>query len=435
MPFAEAALAPGDIFHPVFTQALKPRVVKHVVIDSRIEVPKDEIAGISRPLVAYLITGRDLPAGREIKAVATALAETIRENVDPGRRIEKLDPMRVRNKPGFPKAGDKIPRRYLQILGLPPPEIVYRLHLNSPGMPMLQQVCDAFRQPLGRAACGRHAYSIGKIYPFKGLHGLEYGGGRWPARARRSLQSYVLDFLYNHPTYRRLSFYGGTCLHVVYELNRLSEGIDFDNSAGVDMTGLGEDLLGLFRKTLEYEPAEVKIQPGGSGILRATLELPVLNALRLSGRRNEALHLKVEISRHKQVAVLQHTPVFYYSRSFVPALFSLETMMAGKIIACLERNFQRGRGGAFVKGRDYYDLLWFMQRGVRPLEEKLARDGTSPYTAGAAMQALRAKAADLSIADLAVDLLPMFESRAFIEAWLEGFHANFDRYAIGYIEN
>ena len=36
------------------------------------------------------------------------------------------------------------------------------------------------------------------------------------------LQAYVLDYLYNHPSYRRLDFYGGTCLHVVYGLNRLS---------------------------------------------------------------------------------------------------------------------------------------------------------------------------------------------------------------------
>ncbi len=43
------------------------------------------------------------------------------------------------------------------------------------------------------------------------------------------LQAYVLDYLYNHPSYRRLNFYGGTCLHVVYGLNRLSEDLDFDN--------------------------------------------------------------------------------------------------------------------------------------------------------------------------------------------------------------
>jgi hypothetical protein len=131
---------------------------------------------------------------------------------------------------------------------------------------------------------------------------------------KEALQSYVLDFLYNHPTYRRLNFYGGTCLHVVYELNRLSEDLDFDNGAEVDLTSLGEDLLGLFQITLEYEPAEVKVHWGESGILRSTLKLPVLNALQLSRHYNEALHLKVEVSHHKQIAVIQNTPVFYHGR-------------------------------------------------------------------------------------------------------------------------
>jgi len=64
------------------------------------------------------------------------------------------------------------------------------------------------------------------------------------------LQASVLDFLYNHPAYRRLNFYGGTCLHVVYNLNRLSEDIDLDNSAGVDLSQLSDDLTGMFKNVL-----------------------------------------------------------------------------------------------------------------------------------------------------------------------------------------
>lgn len=108
--------------------------------------------------------------------------------------------------------------------------------------------------------------------------------------------------------------------------------------------------------------------------------------------------------------------VSYLGRSFVPSHFSLKTMMAGKMITCLERNFQRSKQGAFIKGRDYYDLLWFMQKGIQPLEEKLAGDGGKSYTIQSAMLAQREQIAGISSADLALDLLPMFESRAFIES-------------------
>ena len=85
------------------------------------------------------------------------------------------------------------------------------------------------------------------------------------------------------------------------------------------------------------------------------------------GGQAEVLHLKVETSHHQTDAVTQHTRVFAHGRNFVPAFFSLETMMEGKMLACLLRNFQRGREGALIKGRGFYDILWFMQKGIRPL--------------------------------------------------------------------
>jgi len=247
------------------------------------------------------------------------------------------------------------------------------------------------------------------------------------------LQAYVLDFLYNHPVYRRLNFYGGTCLHVVYGLNRLSEDLDFDNQAGLDLEHLADNLTQYFQKGFGYDAVSAKTQRGEHGIFRITLKFPLLNALGLSILPSEALHLKVEISHHPQVAIVQHTPLLIYGRSLVAAHFSLETMMAGKILACLERNFERGRGGAQIKGRDFYDLLWFMQQRVQPLEEKLAKDGKQPYSVESAMLALQKKVARIKPRDLALDLLPMFESRSYIEAWLEAFQENFQAMVKGYL--
>jgi predicted nucleotidyltransferase component of viral defense system len=250
---------------------------------------------------------------------------------------------------------------------------------------------------------------------------------------KEALQAYVLDLIYNHPLYRRLKFYGGTCLHVVYGQNRLSEDIDLDNSGGVDLNDLESDLLMYFRTKVGYSEVTAKTQIGEKGIRRTTLKFPILNALGLTTHSNESLHLKVEVSGHQQVSIIRKTPVLTYGRSFVAAHFSLETMMAGKMIACLERNFQRGREGAAIKGRDYYDLLWFMQKQVQPLEEKLAKDGVHPYTVHSAMQLLNEKVAGLKTADLAVDLWPLFEQRTFIEAWLEGFKENFTDYLKNYL--
>lgn len=251
---------------------------------------------------------------------------------------------------------------------------------------------------------------------------------------KETLQVYVLDYLYNHSIYSRLRFYGGTCLHVVYNLNRLSEDIDLDNSLFVDLSSLSHDLKDWFTSHFGYADLEIKFQSSPSKISRYTLKLPVLYSLGLSSHPSEALHIKIEISHHPQIATTQKTPLFRHGKSFVAYHFSLETMMANKILACLERRFERGRNRTGIKGRDYYDLWWFMQQGVKPLEEKLLKEGTEPYTLKTAMIALQEKVASLPISVLAEDLLPLFENRRYIENWLEVFQDEFSRLAESYIK-
>jgi predicted nucleotidyltransferase component of viral defense system len=250
---------------------------------------------------------------------------------------------------------------------------------------------------------------------------------------KEALQAFVLDFLYNHPHYRRLNLYGGTCLRVVYQLNRLSEDIDLDNSSQVNLSGLNGDLLRYFTNMQPGIDISAHQQRGESGVLRITLRFPVLFSLGLTAHKEENLHLKVEISHHNQVAVLQRTPVLAFSRAFVPVHFSLDTMMAGKMIACLERSFFLGHEAA-IKGRDYYDLLWFMQQRVEPLEDKLAKDGKQVYDTKYVIETLREKVSTISRRQLAQDLLPLFENRAFIDAWLDAFHDNFERFSRFYLE-
>lgn len=247
------------------------------------------------------------------------------------------------------------------------------------------------------------------------------------------LQAYTLDFLYNHSLYRGLNFYGGTCLHVIYALNRLSEDIDLHNSAEVDISNLETELLTFFKANVGYQQITTKSQKGEWGVQCITLKFPILNELGLSSYPNEALHLTVEISSHKQVAIIRKTPILLYGHSLVASHFSLETMMAGKMIACLERNFKKGSEGVNIKGRDFYDLLWFMQQKIQPLEEKLKKDGNLSYTVESAMQLLSEKITSIKISELAVDLLPLFVQRTFIEAWLESFHENFKRYSEFYL--
>jgi predicted nucleotidyltransferase component of viral defense system len=218
---------------------------------------------------------------------------------------------------------------------------------------------------------------------------------------------------------------------VIYSLNRLSEDIDLDNSQDVYLGDLADDLLDYVQKYLGYQNITIKLQESQEGIMRLTLRFSVVHELGLSPNIDERLHLKVEISHHRQTAIIEKSPVIFYGRSFVPAHFSLETMMAGKMLACLERSFQVGDSATLIKGRDYYDLLWFMQQHIEPLEEKLENDGAQSYDVTSAMLALQDKIGQIRAQDLSLDLLPLFEQRSFIEAWIDSFHENFNRF-LGY---
>ena len=250
---------------------------------------------------------------------------------------------------------------------------------------------------------------------------------------KETLQSIVLDFIYNHPLYRGLNFYGGTCLRVMYDLNRLSEDIDLDNSQGIELSDFSDALLNHFNQVLSYPDISLNQQEGQRGIIRATLRFPVLFELGLTPHRNEVLHLKTEISQHKQIAIIKRTPVIHFGRSYVPSHFSLETMMAGKMLACLERSFQVGPTGITIKGRDFYDLLWFMQKQISPLEQKLKSDGEKPYSQQSAMLEIKEKVIKIKQRDLENDLLPLFDKHIFIQTWISSFQENFEEFLLYYL--
>jgi len=63
-------------------------------------------------------------------------------------------------------------------------------------------------------------------------------------------------------------------------------------------------------------------------------------------------------------------PVFKFGESFLIRTFDLPTLMATKINAILfrkwEKTDQKGDMLARVKGRDYFDLMWYLQKKIEP---------------------------------------------------------------------
>lgn len=247
-----------------------------------------------------------------------------------------------------------------------------------------------------------------------------------------ALLPYFLRFIYNHRFYRQLAFYGGSCARVVYGLERMSEDIDLDNSLGLNLTNFKKDLGSYICGELQLKTGDVYCQVGEL-IKRWTVRLPILYDLGLAGNKSEKLHIKIEISPQEQTKRVIKTPILRAGKTMVITHWDKETLMAGKMIACLERVWKRGGGeNISVKGRDYFDLIWYMQQQVRPLEEKLLKDARVSCSTVQAFKELTKKIEKIKPIELITDLMPLFNERIFVEEWVKNFKDFFARYAAFY---
>ncbi|MEK7084400.1 MAG: nucleotidyl transferase AbiEii/AbiGii toxin family protein [Patescibacteria group bacterium] len=141
------------------------------------------------------------------------------------------------------------------------------------------------------------------------------------------LQIVVLDFMYSHPVYGQLVFYGGSCLAQCYGLPRLSEDLDFvDLNGAVDIKLLAEDLARYFNEKTDINAVNTMQK------FRVHLKFPILRELGLSGASDsDFLMLKVEVFRDDgrlRDCPREIVPMFKMNRSILVRTFDLPTLMA-----------------------------------------------------------------------------------------------------------
>jgi predicted nucleotidyltransferase component of viral defense system len=187
--------------------------------------------------------------------------------------------------------------------------------------------------------------------------------------AKEYLQLVTLDFIYAHPQYSQLVLYGGSCLAHCHGLPRLSEDLDFvDLRKKIELSELARDLTHYFHEKTDLS-VKTSVQK-----FRLYLKFPLLRELGLAKRgESDLLFLKVEIFSGFDFCRKHPTeiiPLFKSNRSLLIRTFDLPTLMATKIRAILYRQWQKtdqaGKITVRVKGRDYYDLMWYLSKGITP---------------------------------------------------------------------
>jgi hypothetical protein len=177
--------------------------------------------------------------------------------------------------------------------------------------------------------------------------------------AREYLQARILAALQRTGAMIPLAFHGGTALRFLYSHGRYSEDLNFaleGNHKSYDF----RSYLQAIRSELTPEGYQVELKVNDQRTVHsAFIRFPgLLFELGLSPQRSEVLAVKIEVDTNPpQGAGLATTVV----RRFVVLQLhhhDKASLLSGKIHAILQRSY--------TKGRDIYDLLWYLSDPTWP---------------------------------------------------------------------
>ncbi len=172
------------------------------------------------------------------------------------------------------------------------------------------------------------------------------------------LQHFILQSIYRQGIFQDLIFTGGTALRILYHTGRFSEDLDF--SLGKKGRFELKILLEKIHKDLNLQQLRFDFTlKEGNNVARADLRFPeLLQAFDLSPLKNQKLTIKLEVDTHPPLGGKKEIALVASPISYTVSTFDLPSLFATKLHAI----FFRG----FTKGRDYYDLVWYLGKRVKP---------------------------------------------------------------------
>ena len=227
-------------------------------------------------------------------------------------------------------------------------------------------------------------------------------------------QMYVLNFISTHEKYnKKFIFTGGTCLRHIYGLDRLSEDLDFDYIHDFDISLFKAELQDYFVKRYQYRDIQILLKSRGR---RIECKFPVLKKLGLAeDNESDFLIVKLELSKipTKEFTVVR-TPQNKFGFSFILMHYDLPSLFAGKLHAIFtRRRFTGSDNRKTIKGRDYYDLIWFLEKNIIPHLPKLSAQLGKEITPRILETELDKKVDEISshyLSDLESDLIPFISN-------------------------
>ncbi len=190
---------------------------------------------------------------------------------------------------------------------------------------------------------------------------------------REIMQEITLAALSRTDFFEKAAFYGRTALRIFYGLDRYSEDLDFsllkpDSNFSIEpyFKTILDEFISLGLTVSINEKKKTKQTTIDSAFLKAETiwqEIVLEEIIKETGvRSNKTLKIKLEVDRQPPLNFQTEEKLLLRPFSFYVKSFTKPCLFADKLHALLFRKWKNR-----VKGRDWYDLEWYIRKGV-PLD-------------------------------------------------------------------
>lgn len=250
------------------------------------------------------------------------------------------------------------------------------------------------------------------------------------------IQEIALLGLWRSKFFEVAAFYGGTALRILYGLDRFSEDLDFSllspnkyfnlspytKAIEAELLGMGfSALVSIKEKTAEsiIQSAFIKAET-----LTHLLLIDVKPSLRAGIPQGQNLKIKLELDINPPGGFLTEAKTLLNPIPFSVLSYQPADLLAGKMHAILCRSWTNR-----VKGRDWYDLVWYISRGIplhlSHLYQRLLQTGSIDQdlilNKKTLLPLLEKKIMSLDIEAAKKDILPFIKDPAAITLWSRDF--------------
>jgi predicted nucleotidyltransferase component of viral defense system len=250
------------------------------------------------------------------------------------------------------------------------------------------------------------------------------------------IQEIALLGLWRSKFFEKAAFYGGSALRILYGLDRFSEDLDFsllekDESFSITKYCKAvEGELKSFGFTVEVEEKNKKRETNidsafiKAGTLKSMIIIDTPQSVREKMHSGKVMKIKLEVDTKPPGGF--NTEAKYL---ILPVPFSVNTytqphLFAGKMHAILCRSW-----GTRVKGRDWYDLVWYVGRevpvGLKHLESRMKQtehiEADASLTKDILKQMLQERIVSTDFNNAVNDVKNLLKDPSSLELWSDEF--------------